>query len=475
MDIFKKLFTGVKSKTKEDAFNKLYATPYTAENASCDPNIILAKGLELSLTGESIKTANKKNANVAVIGGAGTGKSWAYVRPNILQCNSSFVCLDPLGENMHATADVLREKGYTIKAFSVTDMPSFYTNGSNLFNPLDYIYDKNGNLSRHKVRSVAQILVREIGDQKQGDPFWNKMACSILMACIEYLAEFCRPEDRKLHNVFRIIHDGLKPHADTGDESKAEDSRLDQLFKELKQKNKDALCLIDYDDFKQAPERTAYSILLQLSTNFNVFQINENLRRVTKTDYLSERDETGNQMRSDKNIDLLALGKTKTAIFLLIPVTTSEYNWLYKTLIDIAFTELYSYAEENGQIPLQVPVRFYLDEFGAIGQMYDLDKVLATCRKYNISVSIIVQAIDQIKTLYKERYESLLGNCDTVLYLGGGGFNTQEFITKKCGGKISVNDLTVLNNEMCVVFVRGVEPIIAHKYNLTEHPNYKIE
>lgn len=329
---------------------KKFTTPYTKEDIEAgysDPNIILAKGLELSLTGKGIDIENKRNAHVMVMGGSGTGKSFSIIKPNILQFHSSFIVTDPSAELLRSTAKALLSKGYNVKVFSTTDMKH-----SNTYNPLDYIYDVNGDFSAVKVRVLVDTFIKNIDpDKKGGDPFWDKAASSIMTACIGYLAEFCNPEDRNMYNILRLIQAGKMD-----EDSSSSETKLDKMFEDARRIDSKAKCFISYDTFKLAPAKTANSVLITLGVDLEPFGSADEVRNLTTSSYLCRRndrgqiidyimDENEDLIKDSSNIDLNKLGCEKTALFVVIPQAEKAFQWLVSLMYAQCFAQLYDIGE----------------------------------------------------------------------------------------------------------------------------------
>lgn len=450
-----------KFNTNMKAYNKKYV-----DTKNPSKNMVLAQDLFLSMDGR--KTL--KNNNILVIGGSGAGKSRFMVKPNILQNAgySSFVVTDPSGELLQSTGHLLEKQGYKIKVFNLSDMQH-----SCCFNPFCYIENETS------VRTMIDCYMKNTSNGKSGgDPFWEKSETALLMACALYLIEVGSKEEQNFAYIAKLVENA---RIEDEDDPEAK-STLDFMMEELADINPDSPALKYYGIFKQATGKTAKSILVSTAVRLADFN-NISIKNLTSTD----------------NLELEKMGDEKTALFVVIPTANTTFNYLVAMMYTQLFETLYHVAEHSPGLRLNVPVRFLLDEFANIGQIPDFDKLLATMRKYEISCTIILQNLAQLKSLYKDAWETIIGNCDTTIFLGGSEQNTLEYISKmlgkatirvrntsggrKGGGGYSRNasarDLMTPDEvgrmapNMSIVKIRTEPPFLIKKYDYPKHPNYK--
>ena len=349
---------------------------------------------------------------------------------------------------------------------------------SNCYNPFHYIRNEQGVLTM--INALIQNTTPK--DSHKGDPFWEKAETALLQACCFYLQSECNMEDRNFSNVMKLLR---CCRADEGHED--EDSTLDIMMNDLKEKNPEHIAVLSYAVFKSAGGgKTAQSILISCQTRLQTFNLTA-IKNLTNTD----------------NIDLGSLGDKKVALFCTTSVNDSAFNYLISLMYTQLFETLYFHAETACPgMRLPVHVRFLLDEFANIGTIPEFSQKLATMRKYEISCTIIIQALSQLKAMYKDDWEVLVGNCDTSIFLGGSDATTLEYISKKMGkqtirsinnsrsygrqGSYSLSynktgrelmtpdELAVMDNENCIISVRGLYSFFSRKYMLEKHPNYHL-
>lgn len=434
-------------------------------------NMIFSNDVYMSM--DTRKT--RRNNNVVIIGGSGTGKSRFEVKPNMLQANCSFVITDPSGELLESMGTYLKNMGYEIRVFNLVQMEH-----SNTYNPFHYIRNEQG------VLTMINALIKNTTPKGStpSDPFWEKAETSLLQACCFYLVSECNPEDQNFSSVMKLLR-----CASAVEGQEDVDSTLDILMNDLKARNPEHIAVLSYAVFKSAGGgKTAQSILISCQTRLQTFNLTA-IKNLTNTD----------------NIDLGSIGDKKVALFCTTSVNDSAFNYLVSMMYTQLFETLYHHAEtDNEHCPgmrLPVHVRFLLDEFANIGTIPEFDKKLATMRKYEISCTIIIQALSQLKAMYKEEWEVIIGNCDTAIFLGGSDATSLEYISKKLGketirsinnsrsyGKqgshslsynktgrelMTTDELNVMDNDNCIVFIRGLYPFFSKKYVLEKHPNYK--
>lgn len=438
--------------------NKKYAEKTYSENK------ILSQNVRIGLDGKK----HRRNLNTLVIGGSGAGKTRFYAKPNILQCNTSFVCLDPKGELLRDTGNLLEKEGYVIRVIDLIDMSK-----SHGYNPFAYIQDDKD------VLKLITNLIRNTTPKgaQSNDPFWEKSETALLEALCLYLINEAPEEEQNFSMVMEMIV-AAEPKEDDEDYI----SPLDQLFIELENDKPESLALKQYKIYKQAAGKTAKSILISVGVRLAAFNL-ESIASLTHYDEL----------------ELEKMGERKTALFAVIPDNDSTFNFLIGMLYTQLFQMLYYSADiiHHGELP--IPVHFMMDEFANVALPDEFDKLLATMRSRRIFVSIIIQNLAQIKALYKDAWESIVGNCDELYYLGGNEQSTHKFMSEYLGketldtntygkssgrnGNYSTNyqqagrelltadEVRLLDNDYALLFIRGELPILDKKYNILKHPN----
>ena len=438
-------------------------------------------GTEISIkdvTGRSWEAEKIKpmlNLNMIILGGSGTGKSRFFVKPNLLQCNTSFVVTDPSGELVESCGKMLINHGYEIKVFNLNDMKH-----SSNYNPFHYLRDSTGKINSNNVIKMINVFMTNTkGEGNSSDPFWDDATRLLLSALSFLLIETGTEEEQNFAGVLDLIH---KAKVIEGKEE--EKSELDLMFDKRKEKAPKALSVQYYEEFKQAAGKTMQSILISTTTKLQYFKL-ENVRDLTHTD----------------NIHLETLGDKPTALFIVIPSTDTTYNFLAAMMYTQLFDTLYDRAINHYHGRLPCHVRFICDEFANVGKIPEFEKILATCRKFEISAQVILQNLSQLKRMYEKSWEELPGNCDTLIYLGGKDQFTNEYLSKELGketiDQLSINqtkgkqgsssynnailgrelatidELTTMDNNNCIVMVRGLYPFFTNKFNLSEHPRYR--
>ncbi|ERK46838.1 VirD4-like conjugal transfer protein, CD1115 family [Faecalitalea cylindroides] len=438
--------------------NKKYADKTYSKNK------ILSQNVRIGLDGKK----HRRNLNTLVIGGSGAGKTRFYAKPNILQCNTSFVCLDPKGELLRDTGNLLEKEGYVIRVIDLIDMSK-----SHGYNPFAYIQDDKD------VLKLITNLIRNTTPKgaQSNDPFWEKSETALLEALCLYLINEAPKEEQNFSMVMEMIV-AAEPKEDDEDYI----SPLDQLFIELEKDKPESLALKQYKIYKQAAGKTAKSILISVGVRLAAFNL-ESIASLTHYDEL----------------ELEKMGERKTALFAVIPDNDSTFNFLIGMLYTQLFQMLYYSADiiHHGELP--IPVHFMMDEFANVALPDEFDKLLATMRSRRIFVSIIIQNLAQIKALYKDAWESIVGNCDELYYLGGNEQSTHKFMSEYLGketldtntygkssgrnGNYSTNyqqagrelltadEVRLLDNDYALLFIRGELPILDKKYNILKHPN----
>lgn len=443
------------------ANNKAVNKKYTEKDYSS--NKILSQNVRIGLDGRR----HRRNLNTLVIGGSGAGKTRFFGKPNLMQCNTSFVVLDPKGEQLRDVGNLLEKEGYVIKVVDLINM-----NRSHCYNPFRYIKDDKD------VLKLITNLIRNTTPKgsQTNDPFWEKSETALLEALCLYLLHEAPEEEQNFTMVMEMI-----AAAEVKEDDEEYQSPLDELFERLEIRNPNSLALKQYKIYKQAAGKTAKSILISVGVRLSAFNL-ESIASLTATDELE--------------LDLV--GERKTAIFAVIPDNDSTFNFLIGMLYTQLFQMLYYQADivHGGALP--IPVHFLMDEFANVALPDEFDKLLSTMRSRLIFVSIIIQNLAQIKGLYKDSWESIVGNCDTLYYLGGNEQSTHKFMSEYLGketldtntygkssgrsGNYSTNyqqagrelltpdEVRLLDNDYGLLFIRGERPVFDKKYDILKHP-----
>lgn len=412
------------------------------------------------------------NGHETVIGGSGTGKSRFYVKPNILEANGSYIVTDPAGELLASTGHFLKKEGYEIKVFNIIEM-----NKSSRYNPFMYIRGQEDVL---KMINVFMKNTDEEGASK-GDSFWRKSEQMLLMALVNYLRETAPPEEQNFSNLLEL----MKLEEVNEDDPEAV-SQLGELMALLEEENPDSFAVENYNGFRTAAGKTLKSILITARARMAPF---------TSSPYIKD-------LLSRDEMDLGSVGDRKTALFIITPVADGTYNFLASMMYTQLFETLYYKSETmyNGQ-SLPIQVNFYLDEFANLGVIPDFTKIVATARKYGINIKIILQSLSQIKSLYKDDWAGIIGNCDTLIYLGGNEQETFKYMSDQLGKEtissrsssrsysktdsrsastqllgrelMTSDEVGRMDNLKSLVMVRSQRPILDSKYDYPKHKNYK--
>lgn len=489
--------------TNMKKYNKKYTDPPKSPKNDGPRNMILSKNVSLSMNTKQTFL----NDCVLIVGGSGSGKTRYEIKPNLLQANCSYVITDPSGELLASCGSFLEQQGYEIKVFNLVEM-----NHSNCYNPFEYIRDEQG------VITLVNCLIQNTNNGKSGgDPFWEKSETALLTALILYLKYHRGKEDQNFSSVMKLLRiatvDENNPNAQ---------SKLDQIFEVIGRKNPNDIAYKNYMTFKMGAGKTLKSILISCAVRLNAFNL-ETIENLTCKD----------------DLDLKSLGDRKQALFVIIPAADDTFNYLVSMMYSQLFETLYYHAEvecpsgyyinnSDGTVNCFQPtkedaetfiaehpgctmshgsnhvahhVRFLLDEFANIGQIPAFEKKLATMRKYELSCTIILQNLAQLKNLYKDSNEDIIGNCDTFIFLGGKSYDTLEYLSKMLGkttikirnnsrsqGKsgstslsfnttgrelLNPNEISLIDGTHCIVLIRGVDPFFDEKYDYTSHPNYQ--
>ena len=430
-------------------------------------NVILTKRVSIGLDGYK----HRRNLNILVVGGSGSGKTRFFCKPGIMSVNCSYLIVDPKGEMLRSTGYLLKDEGYDIKVFDL-----IHPRQSDGYNPFTYIRDDPD------VLKLMDNLVKNTTPPKgaSNDPFWEKAEIALDSALMLYLLYEAPVEEQNFEMLMFMLE-----CARVMEEDEQYQSPLDLLFQTLEERDPSHIAVREYKVYKQAAGKTAKSILVTASVRLAAFIFPQ---------YAA-------MMQTDE-MDFASMGERKRAIFCVIPVNDGSMNYLVSMLMTQCFQQLYLRADEryNGRLP--VPVRVIQDEWANVAQPDSYPKVLATCRSYNIGINIIVQNIQSIKALYKDEWEGIIGNCDTLLFLGGGNEPTSlEFVSKLLGketvhtrtrgqtkgrsGSSSVNyqqtgrdlmtpdEIRMLPTKDALLFIRGEKPVRDKKYDIKKHPNVR--
>ena len=430
-------------------------------------NVILTKRVSIGLDGYK----HRRNLNILVVGGSGSGKTRFFCKPGIMSVNCSYLIVDPKGEMLRSTGYLLKDEGYDIKVFDL-----IHPRQSDGYNPFTYIRDDPD------VLKLMDNLVKNTTPPKgaSNDPFWEKAEIALDSALMLYLLYEAPAEEQNFEMLMFMLE-----CARVMEEDEQYQSPLDLLFQTLEERDPSHIAVREYKVYKQAAGKTAKSILVTASVRLAAFIFPQ---------YAA-------MMQTDE-MDFASMGERKRAIFCVIPVNDGSMNYLVSMLLTQCFQQLYLRADEryNGRLP--VPVRVIQDEWANVAQPDSYPKVLATCRSYNIGINIIVQNIQSIKALYKDEWEGIIGNCDTLLFLGGGNEPTSlEFVSKLLGketvhtrtrgqtkgrsGSSSVNfqqtgrdlmtpdEIRMLPTNDALLFIRGEKPVWDKKYDIKKHPNVR--
>ena len=433
-----------------------------------DANIILTQRVRLGMDGY----ITQRNMNILVIGGSGSGKTRYFCKPGLYSANCSYLVTDPKGELLKAAGGLLLSLGYEVRVFNLIDPEQ-----SDCYNPFVYVREEKD------VLSLIDNLIKNTTPRNasSNDPFWEKAEVALDSALMLYLIHEAPQDEQNFETMIYMMN-----FADVREEDEQYRSPLDMLFRALEEEQPAHVAVKQYKVFKQAAGKTAKSILVTAAVRLAAFNIPQ---------YAA--------MTSMDEMDFGSLGERKRAIFCVIPVNDSSMNYLVGMLYTQCFQELYRRADlkYNGRLP--VPVRVLQDEWANVAQPESYPKILATCRSYNIGLNIIVQNVQQIKALYEKEHESIIGNCDTLLFLGGGNEPASlEFIVKLLGREtlatrtrgltkgrngssttnyqqtgrdlMTIDEVRKLDTNKAILFIRGEDPVIDRKYNLKRHPNIKL-
>lgn len=429
-------------------------------------NILLTQNFRISLDTHK----HRRCLNILVVGGSGAGKSRGFALPNIMQCCCSMVITDPKAELLRKTGGLLEKKGYEVRVFDLINPDTSFC-----YNPFEYVHD-----DKDVLRLISNLIQNTTPKGSQSaDPFWEKSETALLQALMLYLLHEAPPEEQNFAMIMEMLGS-----AQVKEEDEDYESPLDILFDRLEMRNPDSIAVKQYHIYKQAAGKTAKSILISVGVRLAAFNLPQ-IAKLTNTDEL----------------DLSSMGERKVAIFCCIPDADTSLNYLVGMIYSQLFQTLYYMADRVHGGALPVPVNCIMDEFPNVSLPNEFEKILATCRSRSIYCSIIIQNMSQLKALFKDSWESLVGNCDEFLYLGGNEKETHKYVSELLGketidtntygqtkgksGSYSTNfqqsgrellqpdEVRMLDNQNALLFIRGERPILDAKYDLMKHPNIR--
>ena len=439
-----------------------------------EDNIILTKTERLMMSNRPPDPKNARNKNVLVVGGSGSGKTRFFIKPNLLQCDSknfpvSFVVTDPKGSIGVECGEALLKHGYKLKFFNTINFSK-----SMRYNPMAYIHSE-----KDVLKLVTALMTNTKGEGQGGDPFWDKAERLLLVSLIAYLHYEAPVEEQNFATLLEMLNT-----MQVSEDDETYQNPVDLLFEDLGKKKPKSFAVRQYKLYKLAAGKTAKSILISCGARLAPFDIQE-VRDATMYDEL----------------ELDKLGDRKTALFLIMSDTDSTFNFLISMIYSQLFNLLCEKADDvyGGRLP--VHVRCLIDECANIGQIPNLEKLMATIRSREISACLVLQAQSQLKALYKDNADTIIGNCDSSIFLGGkepgtlkelnqalgketiDTFNTGESRGREVSHSLNyqklgkdlatIDELAVLDGGKCILQLRGVRPFLSDKYDITRHPNYK--
>ena len=435
-----------------------------------DRYFLISKHVRVSMNTRALPPQHQVNANILVVGGSGAGKTRFFIKPNLMQADCSYIVCDPKGETYRAIGGLLEQEGYEVLLLNLVDMAN-----SDCYNPFMYLHS-----DIDAIKLITNLIQNTTPQKSQtSDPFWDRAETAFLSALILYLYHEAPESERNFATVMYMVE-----NAAVREEDESYCSPVDLLFDDLERIDPEHIALKEYKVFKQASGKTAKSILVSTAVRLAAFNLPEMAR-------LTSRDD----------MQLGTLGDRKRVIFAVIPDNDTSLNYLVGILYGQAFQELY-YAADNrygGRLP--IPVRVLMDEFANVALPEDFERILSTCRSREISINIVIQNMAQLKKLFKNSWENVTGNCDTLLYLGGNEASTHEYISKALGketidtrtrgitrgrsGSSNINyqntgrellmpdEVRMLDNRKALIFIRGERPVMDDKYPIQKHPNFR--
>ena len=433
-------------------------------------NVILSKTERITMNSRPLQPKYARNKNVLVVGGSGSGKTRFVLKPNLLQMHSSYVVTDPKGSIVNECGSALLKNGYKIKIFNTINFHK-----SQHYNPFSYIHDEKDIL-----KLVTTLIANTKGESKGGDEFWEKSEKLLYTALIGYIHYEAPEEEQNFATLLEMLN-----AMEVREDDETFKNPVDLMFDALEKRNPDHFAVRQYLKFKLSAGKTAKSILISCGARLAPFDISE-LREITSYDEL----------------ELDTLGDTKTALFLIMSDTDATFNFLISMIYTQMFNLLCEKADDvyGGRLP--VHVRCLIDEAANIGQIPNLEKLVATIRSREISACLVLQAKSQLKAIYKDNADTIIGNMDSQIFLGGSEKTTLKDLNEVLGKEtidmyntgesrgsqqsynmnyqklghdlMSMDQLAVMDGSKCIVQVRGVRPFFSDKYDLTQHPNYKL-
>ena len=435
-----------------------------------EDNIILTKTERLMMSNRPTDPKNARNKNVLIVGGSGSGKTRFWLKPNLLQCHSSYVVTDPKGSIVVECGNALLKKGYKLKIFNTINFSK-----SMHYNPMSYIHSEKDIL-----KLVTALMTNTKGEGQGGDPFWDKAERLLLVSLIAYLHYEAPAEEQNFATLLEILNT-----MQVSEDDETYQNPVDLLFEDLGKKKPNSFAVRQYKLYKLAAGKTAKSILISCGARLSPFDIQE-IRDATMYDEL----------------ELDKLGDRKTALFLIMSDTDSTFNFLISMIYTQLFNLLCDKADDQYGGKLPVHVRCLIDECANIGQIPQLEKLVATIRSREISACLVLQTRSQLKAIYKDNADTIVGNMDSQVFLGGNEPTTLKELSEALGKEtidsfnnsdtrgnspsygtnyqklghelMSRDELAVLDGGKCILQLRGVRPFLSDKYDLTQHPNYKL-
>ena len=432
-------------------------------------NVILTQTERLMMSNRPKDPKTARNKNVLVVGGSGSGKTRFFIKPNLMQLHSSYVVTDPKGSIAVECGKLMLRNGYKVKIFNSINFKK-----SHHYNPFAYIHSEKDIL-----KLVTTLIANTKGDGKSGDDFWQKAETLLYTALIGYIHYEAPEEEQNFATLIEFIN-----AMEVREDDETFENNVDLAFKELESREPNHFAVRQYKKYKLAAGKTAKSINISCGARLAPFDIQE-LREITMYDEL----------------ELDTLGDRKTALFLIMSDTDSTFNFLISMIYSQLFNLLCEKADDvyGGRLP--VHVRCLIDECANIGQIPNLEKLMATIRSREISACLVLQAQSQLKALYKDNADTIIGNCDSSIFLGGkepgtlkelnqalgketiDTFNTGESRGREVSHSLNyqklgkdlatIDELAVLDGGKCILQLRGVRPFLSDKYDITRHPNYK--
>lgn len=433
-------------------------------------NVLLSQTERITMNSRPSEPKYARNKNVLVVGGSGSGKTRFFIKPNLLQMHSSYCVTDPKGTIVNEVGNALLKNGYEIKIFNTINFKK-----SMHYNPFAYVHSEKDIL-----KLVTTLIANTKGEGKGGDEFWEKAEKLLYSALIGYIHYEAPEEEQNFTTLLEMIN-AMEVREDDEDFK----NPVDLMFDELAERDPDHFAVRQYLKFKLAAGKTSKSILVSCGARLAPFDIKE-LREITAYDEL----------------ELDTLGDRKTALFLIMSDTDATFNFLISMVYTQLFNLLCEKADDvyGGRLPIHV--RCLIDEMANIGQIPNLEKLMATIRSREISAALVLQAKSQLKAIYKDNADTIIGNCDSQIFLGGSEQTTLKDLNSTLGKEtidmyntgetrgqsqsynmnyqklghdlMSIDELAVMDGAKCIVQIRGVRPFFSDKYDLTKHPKYKL-